>query len=309
MDIKISGQRISEVECDVFIVPIFEGDAPTKGALAALNTATDGLIASLFASHEIKARRDHSMLLHTPALPNAKRMLFYGAGKSDGLSSLALQRLAAAAIRKLQAYDFATAAFLLTAPLENAASVQALAEGAILGQVKGNLYHTEADDSRELATLEFICESAEGKSFKQAISTAKVMAEATNFARHLTFEPGNELTPTKLAQQAEAMAAREGLACTIMDESEMKQLGMGALLGVSRGSEEPAKLIILRHETDGAEAAPLIALVGKGITFDSGGISIKPANGMEEMKNDMGGGAAVLGAMQIIARLNPRVRV
>lgn len=309
MDIKISGKQISEIQGDVFIVPVFEGDAPNRGAFAVLNEATGGLLASLFESSEVKARRDHSILLHTNASQTAKRILFYGAGKAEALSALALQRLAAAAIRKLLAYNFSSVAFLLTPPLENSLSVQALAEGAILGQVKGNLYHTEGDDAGEIKSLEFICESADADSLSQAITTAKVMAEAANFARRLTFEPGNELTPTKLAEHAAEMAAREGLACTVMDEGEMKQLGMGALLGVSRGSEEPAKLIILRHEPEGADAEQLIALVGKGITFDSGGISIKPANGMEEMKNDMGGGAAVLGAMQIIARLQPKARV
>jgi leucyl aminopeptidase len=309
MNINISGKPISEVERDVVIVPVFEGDAPDKGAFAVLNEATNGLVASLFESSEVKAKQGHALLLHTNASQAAKRMLFYGAGKPDGLTSLVLQRLASAAIRKLLSYNFSSVAFLLTAPLENAASVQALAEGAMLGQVKGNLYHTSKEDSREITSLEFICESAAGEQFSQAITTAKVMAQAANFARHLTFEPGNELTPTRLAEHAAEMAASEGLACTVIDESEMKQLGMGAILGVSRGSEEPAKLIILRHEPEGADGSQLIALVGKGITFDSGGISIKPANGMEEMKNDMGGGAAVIGAMQIIARLKPNVRV
>jgi leucyl aminopeptidase len=309
MDIQISGKSISEVESDVLIVPVFEGDGPTAGALAELNGATDGLLATLFASAEVKARRDHSILLHTNAAQGAKRLLFYGAGKAEAISSLALQRLAAAAIRKLLAYNFSSAALLLTAPLENPARVQALAEGLMLGQVKGNLYHTDSEDTQEIGQLELICEAADPSAFTQAIATAKVMAEAANFARRLTFEPGNELTPTRLAEQAAEMATREGLACTVMDESEMKQLGMGALLGVSRGSEEPAKLIILRYEPEGADPSQLTALVGKGITFDSGGISIKPANGMEEMKNDMGGGAAVLGAMQIIARLKPRARV
>jgi leucyl aminopeptidase len=309
MNITISGKSIHEVKGDILIVPVFEGDAPNKGAFAVLNEATQGLVASLFESREVKSKLRHAILLHNNSSETAKRILFYGAGKSEGLTALGLQRLASAAIRKLLSYNFSSAAFLLTAPLEQAASVQALTEGAMLGQMKGNLYHTDDEDSGEITSLEFICESADAAQFNQAITTAQVMAEATNFARHLTFEPGNELTPTRLAEAAREMAAREGLDCTIIDESEMKELGMGAILGVSRGSEEPAKLVILRHEPEGADASQLIALVGKGITFDSGGISIKPANGMEEMKNDMGGGAAVIGAMQIIARLKPNVRV
>ncbi len=136
------------------------------------------------------------------------------------------------------------------------------------------------------------------------------MAEAANFSRRLGFEPGNVITPTELANQAREMAAREGLFCEVLDEQQMKELGMGALLGVARGSEEPARLIVLGYNLPEAGApGELIALVGKGITFDSGGISIKPADGMEEMKYDMGGGAAVIGAMQAIARLKPDARV
>src|SRR4029079_11985256 len=133
----------------------------------------------------------------------------------------------------------------------------------------------------------------------------------TNFARVLGFEPSNVMTPTELANRARTMAESEGLVFECLGEDEMKRLGMGALLAVSRGSHEPAKLIILRYEPDGPDRAPgeLVALIGKGITFDSGGISIKPANKMDEMKYDMGGGAAVIGAMQVIARLRPNIRV
>ncbi|MEW6127874.1 MAG: leucyl aminopeptidase [Acidobacteriota bacterium] len=309
MDITISGKPLSEISSDVLIIPVFESDTPTGGALTVLDELTNGLVTSVFASGEVKGKRDYAILLHTNSANHLKRLLFYGAGKAESFTPLSLQRLAAAAVRKLSGNNFASLAFLLTAHLENETRVQALAEGVMLGAIKGNLYHTDNDDSQRLSHLEFICESADAGQFIQAIETAKVMAEAVNFARHLTYEPGNVITPTRLAEHAAEMAAREGLACTLIDESEMKELGMGALLGVSRGSEEPAKLIVLRHEPAGADPSQLIALVGKGITFDSGGISIKPASGMEEMKNDMGGGAAVIGAMQIIARLKPNVRV
>jgi len=136
------------------------------------------------------------------------------------------------------------------------------------------------------------------------------MAEAANFARRLGFEPSNVMTPQELARQAQEMAEREGLACEVLGEDEMKRLGMGALLAVSRGSQEQAQLIVLNHNPDGASAdSELIALVGKGITFDSGGISIKAAAKMEDMKYDMGGAAAVIGAMRAIAQLKPKARV
>lgn len=308
MNITTSGKNFTEVEADVLIVPVFDGDTGDKGALATLNEATNGLIASLFESGEAKSKRDYTVLLHTPLLP-AKRLLLYGAGNLEATNSLGLQRLAGAMVRSFTSRSIHSVAFLLPARLENETAVKAIVEGMILGLMDGNIYHSAKEPPREIESLTFISESQNQTDLDPAINAAKVMAEAANFARILGFEPGNVITPTKLAERAQEMAEREGLQSEIFGEEEMKQMGMGALLAVSRGSEEPARFIIMRHEPEGAPDTQFIALVGKGITFDSGGISIKPANAMEEMKYDMGGGAAVIGAMQIIAQLKPNVRV
>ncbi|MBI3652618.1 MAG: leucyl aminopeptidase [Acidobacteria bacterium] len=308
MQIVASGNPLAQIEADVFIIPLFKDAATATGLLAHLDEATDGQVASVLASGEADSRSGHSLMLHTPSL-NTKRLLFYGAGDGVAASALDWQRLAGAAIRQLDSPLFKTVAFLLPPPLDNAAAVKALVEGALMGDMEGNLYHTAKEPARQIETLTLVSQSANAERFESVINEATVMAEAANFARHLGFEPGNEITPTTLAEQAQVMAEREGLLCEIFGEDEMKQLGMGALLAVSRGSEEPARFIILKHEPAEADASELIALVGKGITFDSGGISIKPAQAMEEMKYDMGGGAAVIGAMQIIARLKPNVRV
>ncbi len=308
MNITASGKSVTEIETDVLIIPLFDGDAPNKGALALLNEVSNGLLASLFESGEAKSKRDHTVLLHTPSLP-AKRLLLYGAGVPDASNSLGVQRLAGAMIRSLATRSFNSVAFLLTPRLENESSVKAIVEGAILGLLEGNIYHSSKEPARKIENFTLVSESPNHTNFEQAINTAKVMAEAVNFARALGFEPGNVMTPTKLAQQAQEMAERQGLQYEIFGEDEMKQMGMGALLAVSRGSEEPARFIVMKHSPDGADNTQLVALVGKGITFDSGGISIKPAQAMEEMKYDMGGGAAVIGAMQIIAQLKPKIRV
>jgi leucyl aminopeptidase len=308
MNITTVGKNLTEVEADVFIVPVFDGDDAGQGALAELNEATNGLIASLFESGEAKSKLHQAVLLHTPARP-AKRLLLYGAGNTDAVNSLTLQRLAGAIVRSLTLRSIKTLAFLLPPRLESEAAVKAIVEGVILGLMDGNIYHSTKEPARQIDQLTFISEAPGQPHLEAAIEAARVMAEAANFARLLGFEPGNVITPTKLAERAQEMAQRQGLQCEVFGEEEMKRMGMGALLAVSRGSEEPARFIVMKHEPENADAGQLIALVGKGITFDSGGISIKPANAMEEMKYDMGGGAAVIGAMQIIAQLKPNIRV
>src|SRR5262249_19677323 len=172
-----------------------------------------------------------------------------------------------------------------------------------------DLYRTNSDADRALERLVIVPGSPDGPDLSAAIKTGVVMGEASNFARALTYEPGNTITPTELALRARQMAEREGLAFDALDEDEIKRLGMGSLLAVSRGSAEPPRLIRITYNPVRTESQELIALIGKGITFDGGGISIKPAEKMDEMKYDMGGGAAVIAAMQIIARLRPAVRV
>ena len=136
-----------------------------------------------------------------------------------------------------------------------------------------------------------------------------VLGEAQNFTRSLVNEPGNVMTPTVLGQKAAEMCAQYGLSCEVYGADKLKELKMGAFWGVTKGSEEPPALIVMRYEPKGAPATPVLGLVGKGITFDTGGISIKPADGMEKMKYDMAGGAAMIGAMQAIAQLKPAVKV
>jgi leucyl aminopeptidase len=175
-----------------------------------------------------------------------------------------------------------------------------------MGQMEGNLY---ASDQRERKIERLLLASKQPFASDDAIRTGAAMAKAANLARHLGYEPGNTMTPSELSRRAEEMARREGLSFESFDEAEIKRMGMGAIAAVSRGSDESAQLIVMGYNLGDQTSAELTALVGKGITFDSGGISIKPALNMDEMKYDMGGGAAVIGAMQAIARLRPRARV
>lgn len=315
MKIVASHTRLADITDDVLIVPVFEGESPldskNAAALASLDHLTSGLLESVFETGEMNGKRDRSILLRNAGSLASKRLLLYGAGKREKINPLAAQRLAGAAIRSLDASGVRSAAFLLRAGLTDEAIARAVVEGAILGQMRDDLYKSKAESQTEIEVLHLVSELPDAPDLERAINVGAQMAEGANFARTLGFEPGNMLTPTELARRAEEMARRDGLGFEALDEDKMKELGMGALLAVSRGSLEPARLIILTHAPESANDpnGELIALVGKGITFDSGGISIKPAEKMEEMKYDMGGGAAVIGAMQIIARLRPDIRV
>ena len=315
MKITSSGKKLADLTDDALIVPVFEGDSAREGVLATLDRLTGGTITSVFDSGELDGKSDKWVLLRDVGTLGVRRLLLYGGGAPDGLGSLRVQRLSGAAIRTLADRGVRSAAFVLTKHLADAASAQSVVEGAILGQMDGGLYKTNDEPKSKVEEFILVSEQPGSLDVDRAAKVGACLGEATNFARGLGFEPGNVMTPTALASEARKMADREGLGCEVIGEDEMKQLGMGALLAVSRGSQEPAQLIVLSYEpTDGGAAGvagseELIALVGKGITFDSGGISIKPANKMEEMKYDMGGGAAVIGAMQAIARLKPGARV
>ena len=318
MKIIASRTSLGEIREDVLIVPVFDGETPrdseNASALAALDHLTGGAVASVFEDGEMTGKRDRWVLLHNVGQFSTKRLLLYGGGNPEKIDSISLGRLAGAAVRTLIKHrGIRTAAFMVTRKLESEAFVQAIVEGALIGQMSGELYRSKDEPSAEIETLDLVSELPDPPDFERAMRAGTAMAEATNLARMLGYEPSNVMTPSELAFRAQKMAEQEGLGFEALGEEEMKRLGMGALLAVSRGSQEPARLIVMSYEPGGAGDAPraseLIALVGKGITFDSGGISIKPAAKMEDMKYDMGGGAAVIGAMQVIARLRPNVRV
>jgi leucyl aminopeptidase len=313
---KISSSRTSlgEITTDVLVVPVFEGEHPSDSenaaALAGLDHLTRGALASVFDDGEMSGKRDQWVLLHNVGEFSTKRLLLYGAGDPEKIDPTSLGRLAGAFIRVLiKNKGIRSAAFLVSRRLESERCVRAIVEGALIGQVSGELYRSADEPTGRIESLDLISELPDPPDFARAIALGTSMAEATNFARILGYEPSNVMTPTELARRAQEMAEREGLGFEVLGEDEMKRQGMGALLAVSRGSQEPAQLIVLSYQPEEAGSGELIALVGKGITFDSGGISIKPAARMEEMKYDMGGGAAVIGAMQVIARQRPNIRV
>jgi leucyl aminopeptidase len=188
---------------------------------------------------------------------------------------------------------------------------QAVIVGAIMGLFEPDKYRTKDKEVRELKRIAVVIEGGDKKALQQGAERGRIIGEAANFTRDLANEPGGYLTPTILAERAQKVAKQFGLTIDVLDQRRMEKLGMGSLLGVSRGSDEPPKLIVMKYEPRKANkrARGLLALVGKGITFDSGGISLKPGENMELMKYDMTGAATVIGAMQAIAQLKPSVPV
>jgi len=184
------------------------------------------------------------------------------------------------------------------------AKVRAVAEGTLLGSYEFSQYKTEAGEEGSVAELVFLCADKQSRKIvERVVAEATAVCEAVSFARDLVSHPGNVATPTYLAEKALEMAARHGITCQVLEREELERFGMEALLAVSRGSHQPPRFIILEYRGDGAKGRPVV-LVGKGVTFDSGGISLKPGAGMERMKDDMAGAAAVFGTMQAAADLH-----
>jgi leucyl aminopeptidase len=221
--------------------------------------------------------------------------------------------MAGTAARFLRSKNVKTVALVCRAEGEAEKFAAAAAEGAVMGLFEPDKYRTMEKEERVIERLVVLVEGADEEALKRGVERGRIIGESVNFTRDLSNEPGGYLTPTDMADRAREVANEFGLSVDVLDEARMEQEGMGALLSVSRGSEQPAKLIILkytpREAATGHENEALLSFVGKGITFDSGGISLKPGENMELMKYDMTGGATVIGAMRAIAQLKPAIPV
>ena len=335
MQIDLKIQKFADVDADclvAFVVDTGAKDAPQPAVLGGKILAS--LAAALVDAGELTAKSMETVLLHQPAGLKATRLLFLGCGQVDKIGGVELRRLAGSAVRFLRARSVKDIAFALPDAAEwkskagsgnsraSASSgsrtsfatsdvARAIVEGAFVADFDPDVYKSHRQDL-SLQNLTVVASPANQRSKKMlsaAVRAAGIVGESQNFTRQLVNEPGNSMTPTILAQRAGEMAAEHGLQCEILGPKEIQKHKMGAFWAVAKGSEEPPALIVLRYEPSRAPSTPVIGLVGKGVTFDSGGISIKPADGMEKMKYDMAGGAAMLGAMRAIALLKPKVRV
>jgi leucyl aminopeptidase len=314
MELLLESNTLSKIETDTLTVVCFAKDKPADSVAgvgaATADAATAGWIQELFGRKEFAGKSLEIALLHRPAGLRAKRLLVVGGGKAANFNAAEMRRVVGAAVRTAKARGARDITLVIDPAFETPAVIEAAAEGALLGDYEPDRHRTDPKKT-DLAVDRFrIAVGDASAALSAALAKGKVIGEAQNFARALVNEPANLLTPTGLGEEARKLAARYGLECEILDEPRMKQLGMGALLGVAQGSLEPPCLIVLRYRpaTPAAKGAHL-ALVGKGVTFDTGGISIKPSEGMEKMKYDMAGAAAVLGAMQALAQLKPSIPV
>lgn len=305
MEIRVKLQDILSYEGDALLVNLFEGVEEPKGATGAVDKALDGAIKAAIAHREFQGKLHEKLLLHTFGKIPARMVLVIGLGKEESFTLDRVRSASAEALKHLRKVGAKKVGTIVhgagVGGLDPKRSAQALTEGAVLGLYTFNRYKKDESNERGIQELT-ILERDEQKiqALEEGIRVGRILAEATNFTRDMVNEPANVMTPTALAERAKEVAEALGLECQILGPEEIKALGMGAFWGVAQGSVEPPRLIILRYK--GTEGERL-GFVGKGITFDSGGISIKPAEGMEAMKGDMAGGAAAIAAVKAIAEL------
>src|SRR3954464_3214847 len=284
--------------------------AKPEPRLAIKDGVLDKAVAELVASGEVTGKAFETVLLHRPQGLKAKRLLVVGAGKAKSFTHAEVRKAAGSAIRALKPRMIKSCAILvpdLTTGAEDA--VRTIVEGALVADFDPDTYRSDRKDlSVKEITVVAPAGADQGK-LQNALTQGRVIGESQNFTRELVNEPSNKLTPTMLGDRTKKMCDPVGLKCELMGPEKIKEMKMGAFWSVSQGSDEEPRLIVMRYDPPGAPEKPVLGLVGKGITFDTGGISIKPADGMEKMKYDMAGGAAMIGAMRAIALLKPNVKV
>ncbi len=284
-------------------------NAKPQLTLATSDGAVQSVAADLLASGELTGQPFEINLLHKPVGLKAKRLLLIGGGAAKEFSSYDLRRIAGAAVRALKARGIRSFAFIVPPGIPAAEAVRAIVEGALVGNFDPDYYRSDRKDQKIDGLTILASGNSDQGALEKAATEAQIIGESQNFTRDLVNEPANRMTPTILADRAKKMCQEVGLQCEVYGADKIKEMKMGAFWSVAQGSDEPPALIVMKYEPAGAPAKPVLGLVGKGITFDTGGISIKPADGMEKMKYDMAGGATMIGAMRAIALLKPKVKV
>jgi len=319
MQITAEARNPAEVEADLLAVPLPQlpkGELRLPARVAALDRALGGRIAEVIESGDFRGRSGQSLCLYPDARIAVRRVLLVGLGDEAAADVEALRSVAGTAVGQAAGRQAARVALLVPAlrRIRPAAAGRALAEGAVLGGYRFDSYRKNGgngeDPPGEVGSLALLFERAgDLREARAGTREGAILAESQNLARDLSNEPANALPPAELARRAQGIAREVGLGCRVLGVPEMRKLGMGAILAVGQGSAHPPRLLILEHRPGGARRSSRkrtsspVCVVGKGITFDSGGISIKPSQGMDEMKHDMSGAAAVIGALRACALL------
>ena len=311
MELELRTDPVDRTTLPALAVFAFEDDPTRSGTAASLPSHTQELLGQLKSSDELKGKTFDCVLLHRPQGLAAERLLVVGAGKREKFSGALERQLAGAATRYLRSRGIHEFGWVVGQDRNSSSPAQAGSEGFLLGDFDVETYRTDEEGAKRYVSrvVLFAEKGSDKKAIEEQITRGRVIGEARNWARELVNEPSNNLTPTILAEKAEAMANRYGLRVDVFGPKKIQALKMGAFYSVAQGSEEPPRLIVVNYEPEGAPEKPVIGLIGKGVTFDSGGISIKPSDSMHEMKTDMAGAATMLAVMQVIAQLKPRIRV
>ncbi|HEV2122037.1 MAG TPA: leucyl aminopeptidase [Chloroflexota bacterium] len=322
MEVQVQAGNLGAVASDAIVVNIFEEVKQPGGATGVIDDALGGVITRLIATGDFTGKLNQTAVLYPAPGPQAggiqaARVIVVGLGKREEFSLDRVRQASATAARKARDLGIRSLATIVHGAgiggLSPRQAAQALTEGAVLGVYRYEALKSPSQDEDErrqlerLAVVEF--DQNKVSELEAGITRGRVLAESACLSRDLVTQPGNVLTPRALAEAARQMSEAVGLRYEALGPEQIEALQMGALLGVAQGSDEPARFIIMEHTPPGTEQQAPLVLCGKAITFDSGGISIKPSEGMWEMKSDMGGGAAVVGAMRAIGLLGVPHRV
>ena len=315
MEIKVVAGDITQVESAAIIVNLFEGVESPVGATGAADRALDGAISRLIADGEIRGKKGEITIIHTLGRIPPARVVVAGLGKAESFGPEMARQVTAGVCRRLRSAGVRSAATIVHGAgiggLDVREAAQAVAEGCMLGLYTFRRHFSKDEDGNraldELSVVEQ--DAARVPDVERGLERGRIFAEAAMLARDMVNEPPNYMTPTHIASVAERLASEHGLDSTILDQPRMEELGMGGLLGVAKGSVEPPKFIVLTYKGDPDNPDNNLGLLGKGITMDTGGISLKSSAAMFSMKSDMSGAAAVISAIGAIAQLKPQLNV
>ena len=313
MEINVVAQDIAKVQADAVVVNLFEGTETPAGATGVIDKTLDGIISDLIRQGELKGKLNEINVIHTYGRIPARIVTVVGLGKRDELILDKVRTTIAQACRLLRNLNCRRVATILHGAGESGMDfreiAQAIVEGSTLGLYRFRRHMTKESEDQDINELLIVeREKTRIPELESSCRKGKIIADAVILARDMVNEPANYLTPRDMADRAGELARTYGLDFTVMDFEQIKKGGMQAFLGVAQGSEQPPRFIMMSYK-GGAKSDDTIGFVGKAITFDSGGISIKPSENMKDMKGDMAGGAAVLAAITAIAQLKPEVNV
>src|ERR1700724_35286 len=311
MQITLETRNYPEIETEAIVSYVFEETDPVQGQLDEIDRGAGGLLRKLVKGGEVSGKMLEFTLIHSPQGLKAARLLVVGAGKREQFTATVPRKVTGAALRYLKARSIKKFAILAPDKDRTEEFAQAVAEAVVIANFESDKYKTDKKTDKSIETVLLAGYSDAQKSAgEKGLAKGRTIGEAQNFTRDLVNEPANKLTPKILADKAAAMGREAGLAVEILDEHKIADLKMGALLSVAQGGPEPPRVMVLTYVPANVKPdLPVIGLIGKAVTFDTGGISIKPADGMEKMKYDMAGGGAMLGVMRAIASLKPNVKV